>query len=254
VSIAEGIKCQDGIVLSADREMLTDTYRYCGANICGIALAKGSFLMAQAAKDVDDIPRLYERLSSKLIGCPKDVQEIQEVVQNALADLREWSPENIDHQALIAVGVPPSEPVLWKSSNAKISPVLLPWTLIGFGESALTHYLMRALLKCGMTLTVRQAAICSIYVLAQAKQHIPGCGSTGPTEVVILRSDGVTSVVPYLSVEAIERELGLLEYHASLSFSKVADRRLNPAYVEKSINEFAGFIRDLRAKLNSLDL
>jgi hypothetical protein len=62
--------------------MSTENYKYVtntmGGEISGIGLANGSFIVAQAARDKDDMPRLYERLSEKIKNAPKGNEEIRQ--------------------------------------------------------------------------------------------------------------------------------------------------------------------------------
>jgi hypothetical protein len=222
--------------------------------------------MAQSAVDVDDMKRVYEQFSSKISSSAKNANDIREDLQTVLTTLI-GSKKEVRHQALTALCPTPalagggaglghnqttlegsvdlgSERIVWKSVNNRISPMLQPWSVIGFGESALTHYLMATLLKHGAPLSVAQAEIYALYVVRQAKKYIPGIGGSGPIDMVSLTTDGVAVVVPSLTVEAMERQLDDFEYQASILFSKVTDKRLAADEISRSIEHFGAFLKE----------
>lgn len=274
LTIAIGLRCQDGIVLCADREMANVDYTYYEPKIAAIPLSKGCVLLAQSAVDADDMKRVYEQLSSKVSNSAKSANDIREDLQTVLTTLI-GSKKEIRHQALTALCPASgfdgggaglghnqatlegnvdlgSERIVWKSVNNKISPMLQPWSVIGFGESALTHYLMATLLKHGAAFSVVQAEIYALYVVRQAKKYIPGIGGSGPIDVVSLTTDGVAVVVHSLFVEAMERQLDDFEYQASVLLWKLIDKRLAADEISKSIEHFSAFLKDAHSRFKMM--
>lgn len=207
-------------------------------------------MFAQAANDVDDTKRVFEHLSAKIKDTAKTPEEIGSDLQAVLADVIGSSEGITRHQALMALCPKSDEYVLWQSGNDKISTIRGPSAVIGVGESSLTHYLLSTLLKPGTALASPQAAIYGIYVVKQAKKYIPGCG--GPTDVVWLRPDGGTVVVPSLTVEAMERELDNFDYRASVMFSMLVDKRLDTPEITKVTEEFALFLKEAHGHFKML--
>jgi 20S proteasome alpha/beta subunit len=69
-------------------------------------------------------------------------------------------------------------------------------------------------------MNLRQCVILAAYILFQAREHVDGCG--GDSHIAILRDDGVSGKVDYLSIESINKmfrwedaELGRLILHAA---------------------------------------
>jgi hypothetical protein len=248
VTMAICFRCADGMVLCSEREMSAGTYNYYEGKISLIGLADAYLLMVQAASDVDDMPTIHQRIGSKIQGSPGTLDEIRAAVQGVL-DGFGWSKENVEHESLIAIIPDPNQCVLWKTRNNKISDVLQNHTVIGFGNSALTHYLFGLFYHQFVPLTIQRSAIYGVYIMRQAKKYIPDCGSLGATDVVMFpTSTGIPYHVPPQFVEEMERFLDSLEIQSSMLFSTLIDVRSGESYNAECINDFAGFAKKIPEK------
>jgi 20S proteasome alpha/beta subunit len=250
MTIAIGFRCEDGIVLCSDREMSTPEYSYYDCKISLVGLADAYFLMAQSAYDADDMTRIYEQISSRISGSAKTLDQIRQDIQEVLTGFKEWNPDIIEHQTLIAIMPSANKYVLWKTANDKISPVLQTCSIIGSGNSALTQYLMATLLRQTLPLTIQQAVIYGIYIIRQAKKYLPGCGSLGPTDVVSFPTKtGNPNHAHAVFINAVETFLDSLETQASNLFSTLIDRRSNSGYNDHCIGQFADFLKVIAEKV-----
>lgn len=249
MSIGIVFRCQDGIVLAADREISDSYCSYYQCKLSSIGIKDFYLLMTQAASDADDMPTIHEKLWEKLGKTHKSIDEIRRDVEAVLKGFKKWPTGKYEHESLIALVPNPSELVIWKTSNAKVSSMLQTAAIIGAGNSPLTQYLLSLLTVDVHQLSMQRAAIYAIYIIKQAKKFIPGCGGSGTTDVIRFpKATGIPDMIPNQFVDEMEEVFESLERQASSVFSALIDSRSNEAYNALVINQLTESVRLLPDK------
>jgi hypothetical protein len=133
--------------------------------------------------------------------------------------------------------------ILLKTENQYISPVPW-WDCVGFGDSALTRYLVGIFWRSGLGLSIEQAEILCAYLIAQAKKYVQWVG--GYTNITALTENG--TVRPFYWTEAQDADFDIFEYVISRLVNVLANRRSSGGDCGKAINDFSRYLIELRAK------
>jgi hypothetical protein len=95
-------------------------------------------------------------------------------------------------------------------------------------------------------MNLRQCVILAAYILFQAKEHVEGCG--GDSQIAILRDDGVSGKVDWVSVEAINKMIRWEDVELGRLILDAADLEISKKeFLEraKTAAELAASMRDI---------
>jgi hypothetical protein len=186
LSLAIASICTDGLVLSAERELGTQFVKHYERKLSSFPLAAGrGWVVLGYAGSPDTMKTIQEKLRNKLEGQDKTRQEIWEDLEGVLD---ETLPEHPDIDQQLLCGFSESRKLhLLKSYNRTVSPVPV-WDCVGFGDCALTRYLGGIFLEDRIHLPLYRAVPICVYMVAQAKKYVPGCG--GQTDLIVMTRQG----------------------------------------------------------------
>jgi hypothetical protein len=188
LSIALATICPDGLVLCGDREIGTPDFKFYQTKLTTIPLApeRGKIVLGYAGSPADTMKVIYQGLRDRLENQDKGRDEISKVLQETLDAA---IPQNAEECHQLLCGFCDSGTFhLLKTYNRSVSPVPV-WDCVGFGDSALTRYLGAIFLEDQIHLPIYRAVPVGIYLVAQAKKYVQGCG--GPTDLLVLPSHGL---------------------------------------------------------------
>ena len=208
VTIGLGFVCSDGVVLCSDREMSGGDFKYNEKKIYTLNWGDAAFIMTFAG--LADVMKIVVDAIWKKMALAFTADAMKAALQATLDEVITPDPDQ-QFQLLVAFVSKDVAPFLVKTRDRQISPVFEN-DFIGFGDSALTRYLLEALVG-DRRLTRAEAAVYGIYIVAQAKKYISGCG--GPTDVHCLTLQGDRLVPGSVVIGEIEEHLDLLEITVS---------------------------------------
>jgi hypothetical protein len=206
LSIAIATICTEGLVLAADQQTGTNEFKFYQQKVTTIPLAsgRGAVVLGYAGEPADKMNVIFQQLHERLENQDKGRIDIENDLQQVLdATIPKTTKEG--HQLLCGFA-DSGEYCLLKSYNRSISPIPV-WDCIGYGNSALTHYLGAIFLDSWIHLPLYRAIPICIYLVAQAKKYVQWCG--GPTDVVVLTQQG--KVTQYPATSAFDATCDIVE-------------------------------------------
>lgn len=242
MSIAAGFVCHDGLVLSADREIGNDAFKYYDHKIFPISLAPGTGAVVLTYAGLPEVMKsiceeMRGRIEDKVKTCAEVRVELQKTLDTVLPTKSKGR-----HQMICAICAEPPNHIMLKTDDRKISPIPT-WDFVGFGDGALVRYLAGIFLKTGLRLSISRAALFCNYIIGQAKKYVQWCG--GPTDIVALTEAGIIEHEFTLYTKQVEMQLDNADYRVSLLLNTIMDKQATSTDCDKAIREFADFLKDL---------
>jgi hypothetical protein len=210
------MKCIDGAVIAADRQMTKDG---------GLKYQEKKFITGRV---IGDIPLEYAVVYSGIPEAARTV--VNEIGRSLLANvcngnvfmpsmvveaLRQVfkSKDSKDLETLIILGAPGIEPFILRTKESRV--VLGRMECIGVGDSSVIHYFAELLPK---NLTVSQAKPIAAYLVSLGNRFIDGCGF-GP-DVLFIGKEGTAEVVTEEEKSAYAQKFPGLEGIVSSELAK----------------------------------
>jgi len=187
VSIGIATICTDGLVIAADRQITNPAgFKFYECKLLKIPLSeeRGTLVLGYAGSP-DTMRVVLEALRKKFEHQDKGREQIWEDLQEVLNALLPKRSKDVI-QTLCGFCETGTFHIL-KSFNKEISPVPV-WDCVGCADSALIRYLGSIFLENRVHLPLFRAVPICIYLVAQAKKYIEGCG--GSTDLIVLTAKG----------------------------------------------------------------
>ncbi len=230
MTIAAGVRCEDGFLLCADTLVSVSGYYKMGQSKLHFLNTKSCRAFFAAAGDVDFTHRALEVIKLFLDECEPELAKVKEALDNACFQIVDtWGSRVSDPLQMIGViSVKGSMAEFVKIAGYLVSPIKGGFSVIGSGEP-LAHFLFSRgqLPTLGRSAAIRHAA----YVLYNVKRTVDGCG--GVTQFLFVNKDGGWHR-PFENVWSFEflKELEESFYRLDLQIQKIVPAVINYAMLD----------------------
>jgi 20S proteasome alpha/beta subunit len=241
MTIAAGFQCSDGVVLCADTEISVPGFvKFPGSKIRMYNKLKARPVFTFAG-DVLFCDMFIRKIAECLLLAEKSGDETLAAVEDeALRIHQRFRDEIYDAQSGLIMS-------LWLGSEGKKKRMLFEIALgivsrvaetsIGTGQSV-TRGIAAELFRSGMS--VRETAIMTVYLLAEAKTYAYGCGKK--SQILMLQNKGPWSVFPdepyHPSIGEMEEDYFRLKASLGPVLLSHGDVKANPKTFAASIESF----------------
>ncbi len=246
MTIACGMRFREGIMVFADSEHDGYDLKTFGTKIFPEVFDWGSAIFSYSGPEAIGKTAIRKCVRALRRNPVEDVDGAADVVQSVIhedyaAHVWNGSQEN-DFSIIFAVFHGTTQAIeLYASSTSVVAPYPEK-RCVGVG-APLAYYLIES--KYSPDLDLDSASMLAVHALTNIKDRIPGCG--GPTEIVVLGSDGAISPIHFDT--QMEGDLQLFDIHTSLLRSVTIRPDLDHGLFEQTLKLFSDQIRDLRGKI-----
>jgi hypothetical protein len=248
VTIGIGFQCVDGVVLCADTQITAfpsykkhecKLYKHVGKGwSVAFAFAGNSNLMkAFDAKFAEGVTTIQE---------PFTVQKIGNRIEGVLLSMDVILNDSTGLHMVCAVAVPPVA-ILLKTEGQIVRGLNADrfYSFVGAGDSSVLQHLGSLLAQAESgTCTIDQAYALGIYLVAQAKAHVPDCA--GDIDIIIVRSSGEVDQRGVSVTHGVEQQLLILEHYIGKVASAFFDRRIKDVDFDKLLVSLCNKLREAR--------
>jgi 20S proteasome alpha/beta subunit len=229
MTIAVGMRCQDGFVLTVDRQLTAPGgHKYQEDKIYriwrGDSLSKSKYKIVVTYAGS---PGLFQEVNQKMLYRLAQIPDvtcegIRDGVDEIVTEMGRTY-VTVDLELLIAYHVTGEIAELLKF-DGKALYVVPGLEVLGVGDSALIKYLTGALYYVNSTVDYGQNL--AIYLVSQANKYIDKCG--GGPDVAVLTNDGELYFPPESEVSTKESAMKNVERDALLQVIKAAGKTTMP--------------------------
>jgi hypothetical protein len=220
LTICAAFTCRDGLTLCADTEETHGDMKFQAPKLVALPRSREACTrkaIFAGAGDGPFIDKLIEQMWSAGQFADVGIQAMSNAMEDECIRVHEryWRiyPADARPEAHVIFGLAEGgETRLYKATGCIINPVAT-YELTGCGDP-LARYIAERIEE---NPSVRQAVSLCVYLLAETKTHVSGCG--GASHVVTLNRDGSHIVVPddrinsmCLTFSSVEREMFRLMY------------------------------------------
>lgn len=239
MTIGIGFECVDGVVLCADNQITfyqshkyyeRKIYHHQGDGWAAAFTYSGNPNLMKAFND--KFPVLANELPAAI-----DVQKLRNVIEGLLLPMD--ATDFGDGFNMLCGITAADKSALLKTDNRTVRGLNADrfYSYIGCGDSSVLQYLGPLLTRTeSHDCTVDQAFGIGVYLIAQAKRHIDGCG--GDTDAIILKEKGKIEYREPSTIYNAEQHLLLLEHF----IGKVSAAFFDPRITEDEFDEILGAV------------
>jgi len=235
VTICVGVRCKDGLLIAADRQMTSPSYTFHECKLHSLKWKNGRAVWGFTAKNADILnifwPKLEERFATDAVITRGEIADALKEVLSATLSKKE-------HFATLFGAWTDGENSILLHSEGTIVMETGPWEIIGYGDSPLSRYLRGMFLKCPNR-TVFQASMMAIYLVRQAKTY-DGQYVGGGTDVYMIDENHCTRVIDVAQTDILEKEMQRIEVITMALFATLSDSASSSDWIERRYKEFRG--------------
>ena len=254
MTIAAGFRCADGVILCADTQEVTQGFLKTRVPKLiirpqGMIVREGIWTVFAGAGHGPLIDKLIDKAWSAVEGAVPFFEPVCNAIEEAIKSYHQelttlFQSGDPDYpRAELIYGVSVKDDVgLFKATGPIVNPVPR-YETAGSGE-VLAKYIADVFTPIDGLLSVRQAAIISLYALQQTKEHAEGCG--GDSHVVILQRSEDPKSLESPKVAGATYNLWNLEVIARRLFLAVPDLEMSEEEFSKELGTILTMIQGSR--------
>jgi len=244
VTIGIGIRCTDGIVLSADTLItVPGSHKYYESKIFAVSyppLRDRSFFtfagypeLMKTFRDKFTEAALRSDFDLSVSGVKDTTEDILQEMEGAILN----SLDSTGGLQMLCASFIGGNLSLLRTSETSVHKVGL-YDYVGAGDSSLLRYLSSLLLT--QTVSVKIGSIIASYLVTKAKQLVDGCG--GETDLVQIMADGK---VHSFTVSFKDREILMAEFYIKQFIGTVFIPSISDDHRNKVFESLSTSFRDL---------
>jgi hypothetical protein len=186
MTICAAIRCADGIVLAADREIGRGETKYCETKLFTVNNSPEWSVTFGYAGHPDFAKKIYNKLlsfSAKLQT--PEIEAIKDAIGYYVGETYDEFPQESDLMEMAFAVQCKGKVSLFKTEDRSVAGEINRRAFLGAGDAPVVRYLERV---CGrLPLLTCHGLPLAIYIVKQAKEFVKGCG--GETDAVVIKAN-----------------------------------------------------------------